>query len=300
MIRISARIAILFLIISTQLLSMDNSLFTFLGQLKNSLLLKKCVLCKKSLFIKNIVEKECLFLENKLEAVDKTGGNRSSSGNNYWSGVANFIEALAQQEAGKRNRKAIDTILVDEPIEVRDQEEAKLNELAYQLAENYDKRKAAKKVWELNIWNQLTIEQQQREASKDESIIVKDIHEHYPLIQGMLDSSKLKPVCLPLKKARFMRSSLEKCCDSIEEDFKKIAKTGCIEFGFLHSTTFKEKKDQHKYALNIILPYESEESKEEELVKLEFYAAQLEKKYRQDLSISKIIDIQQFNEKNKS
>jgi len=262
------------LVVSIQMLAMNNSEFKFLNILENSALQRKCMLCKKG-----FIKKECKFLDQKLENVDTTGGRRSSPGSSVWSFIVDLGAEMAQKAAGERNRQAIDTILADESSDIRDQEERKYTELAYKLMENYDKREALKKERKLQILKQLELEQQQWETSKDESGIVQDTNENYPLMGGMLSSSKVKPVCLGLKRARFMRGSLERCCDNIEEDFKKIAEDGCIEFGFLHSTTFADKKDNHKRVLDTILAHESEDSKEEEWIKLEFYASQLKNNY---------------------
>ncbi len=280
------KLSIIFLLLSTSYLSAMNTLLTRyrqLSQLKNSALHNKCVHCKKiALFFKGNIEKECDFLEEKLEYIDTTGGNRTSGGS-WWG----WIEAAAGDAAQKRINQAVRTILAGESETIISEEIEKLGNLAYKLAANYDLHQAAKKQKELQILDQIELEELEKENKKKQdnekennsTTILHNLNGRYQHISGMFDSAKLKHACLNCDQARLFKGAVERSCDMIEEDFKKTAEQGYLEFGFIHTTRFADKEKEHTAAISKILSDESGKVQFEELVKLNAYAKKLEKNY---------------------
>jgi len=269
---------IIFFILSTTQLSAMN-FYKRLQLLQNSPITRQCLLCKTQWFgwliqpNRNII-KACDFLEEKLEDIATTGGNRVT-GNGYWG----WIEAAAQSKAQEKMSKTVDTILVDESETVKNEEKVKLSTLAYQLADEYDQRQAAKKEQKLKILEQLKVEElRMDEEEKQSKDLTQPLTSRYPHISAMFDGH-LKQTCLDCKPGLLMRGSTEKICDTFEDRFNKTATEGYIEFGFLHTTIFQTKEKEHEKYIKKILPNLSDAVQYEELIKLNAYAKRLEKKY---------------------
>jgi hypothetical protein len=101
------------------------------------------------------------------------------------------------------------------------------------------------------------------------------MHEKYLYISNMPNNSKLKHACLKNTKEWFVTRS----CDQIEDDFKKVAETGCIKSGLFSILKFENKIKEHEYAVHTILSIEPEKNRLAEIILLNAYAAQLEKVY---------------------
>jgi len=275
------QLMIIFFILSTTQLSAMNlyTRYKRLSLLHNSPITRKCLLCETQwfrwmLWSHRNIKKECDFLEKKLEDIATTGGNRVT-GNGYWA----WIEAAAQGPSQKRTNRAVHTILADESETVRKEEEVKLNTLAYQLADDYDLRQAAKKEHKLKILEQLKVEEQRMdEKEKQNKDLTQPLTSRYPHISTMFDGH-LKQTCLDCKPGLLMRGSTEKICDTFEDRFNKTATEGHIEFGFLHTTTFQTQEKEHEKYIKKMLPNLSDDTQYEELIKLNAYAERLRKKY---------------------
>src|SRR4030095_580133 len=270
-------------------LSITTSIYTmngyeYIARLNYGSLLKdKCLLCQKIPFFKGKIEKQCDFINEKLKTIATTGGARISSGNSYFSGIFNYAEFAAQDANAQKNEHAINIILADSSPEIREQEYVELCKFAEQLALDYDARILAKQAYKETILEELLLDEQKQLSNKENknSIRPHTINERYPHISSMPDISntpetaQLKYACLNSNKTWRVR----RACDQIEHDYKKVAETGCIQFGFLSTTNFEDKAKEHEDAINTILPNESVDNKLAELIRCDAYASKLKMNY---------------------